>query len=934
MPAVQTLSDPLTVLPGSEAQAPVAAAHKPAQRWLTRVYWALIALSLFLAGVYAVSTWNNQRQILLGSLDTSSSFLVSATQSYLRSFAAVARVAASDLRANPDLLQRPEALQILLERDLALLPDANALSVIGPDGRLLGSSLTGANLADADAAARLMQALKSGAKPPGDGLVVGRPIYCQRVQAWTIPMLYTVAASAQSPAFDLVLTISTEALLRHTMMGQFLPYPGTAAVLARQDGYVIARTPPPTNPRFYGQPQSGAFLTSLRQNPLVQHAHYSGNVSADGKTRIGTWQRLQTHPDLAVAVSVPAAVLTGQYLRTVWPPMLGLVVFLVLLSALYAYVHVQLGREASVDREQRERLRLQALSDPLTGVGNRTLLRQQLEAALADAWQHNGRFALLLLDLDGFKQVNDAYGHSAGDLLLREATQRLLRVLREHETLARMGGDEFAVLLVDPLGDVDQVEIAAQRLLHVLRTPFDLGTGRQATISGSVGAAIYPEDGADAESLLRRADLALYAAKAAGRDRYLRFAADFEREAQQRKELVDCVEKALREERMYLVYQPIVAIGGDPERPAVVGVEALLRLRHPERGEMPAAAFAAALDHGRLARPIGRFVFERALAQGAVWHTQGLALHIAVNVSAEHLLRPDFLDDLRQALAAHPAFPASSLMLEITESAPLRNLPQAREVLQACQDLGLMVALDDFGTGAASLTYLQQLPAQSIKIDQSFVRDMVNDPKDFAIVSAVVTAANLLGLEVIGEGAESLDHLSMLAAMGCTLAQGYAIARPLPAESIPAWVQTWHRPQAHLRAAAFPKEVEAAQQRRVERIQLALRGEAPFPDHVLDLAAENQCHLGLWLHGQGRLYYGRDPRYALLLEQHAHIHELAREAKAAFDSGRREHALQLGAELAALSERIMDGIRALSREAQRDAGRQTGLFTGLARDLP
>lgn len=933
MPAAPPLSDPLTVLPGGEMQAPAAAAHKPAQRWLTRVYWALIALSLLLAGAYAMSTWNGQRQILLNSLDTSSSFLVSATQSYLRSFAAVARVAASDLRANPDLLQRPQALQTLLERDLALLPDANALSVIGADGRLLGSSLTGANLADADAAARLMQALKSGAKPPADGLVVGRPIYCQRLQAWTIPMLYPVAATAQSPAFDLVLTISTEALLKHTMMGQFLPYPGTAAVLARQDGYVIARTPPPTNPRFYGQPQSGAFLTSLRQNPQAQHAHYSGNVTADGKTRIGTWQRLQTHPDLAAAVSVPAAVLTGQYLRTIWPPMLGLLVFLVVLSALYAYVHLQLRREASLDRAQRLQLQLQALSDPLTGVGNRALLWQQLESALRQASRSGGRFALLLLDLDGFKQVNDSYGHSAGDALLREATQRFWRVLLEHETLARMGGDEFAVLLLGTPRDVAETEAVAHKLLQVLRTPFDLGNGRQATLSGSIGAALYPEDGADAETLLRRADLALYAAKAAGRDRYLRFAPEFEREAQRRKEMVDWVEKALQDDRLYLVYQPIVAIGGDPERPAVVGVEALLRLRHPERGEMSAAAFAAALDHGRLARPIGRFVFERALAQGAAWHAQGLKLHIAVNVSAEHLLQPDFLADLRQALAAQPAFPASSLVLEVTESAPLRNLPQAREVLQACQDLGLMVALDDFGTGAASLTYLQQLPAQSIKIDQSFVRDMVNDPKDFAIVSAVVTAANLLGLEVIGEGAESLDHLAMLAAMGCTLAQGYAIARPLPADSIPAWVQTWQRPQVHLRAAAFPREVEAAQQRRVERIQLALRGQAPFPDHVLDLAAENQCHLGLWLHGQGRLYYGRDPRYSLLLEQHAHIHELARQAKAAFDAGQREHAQRLGAELAALSERIMEGIRALSREAQPDAARQSGLFTGLVRDL-
>ena len=237
-------------------------------------------------------------------------------------------------------------------------------------------------------------------------------------------------------------------------------------------------------------------------------------------------------------------------------------------------------------------------------------------------------------------------------------------------------------------------------------------------------------------------------------------------------------------------------------------------------------------------------------------------------------------------------------------------------VLQTCQDLGVLVALDDFGTGSASLTYLQQLPAQSIKIDQSFVRDMVNDPRDFAIVSAVVTAANLLGLEVIGEGAETLEHLSMLSAMHCTLAQGYAIARPLPADAVVTWVQTWVRPAANLRAVAFPHEVEVAQLRRVERLQQAVRGQAPFPDHVLDVAAENQCHLGLWLNGQGRLYYGRDPRYARLLEQHAEIHELARQAKAALDLGDLNAARRYGQDVADLSTIVLAGIRELGASAR------------------
>jgi len=888
-----------------------------AQRWIRRLYWTLFVVFIALALLYALTTWRAQRQILYGSLDTSSSFLASATQSYFQSFSSVLEATGSDLAEKTDLLQHPEVLQILLERRQALLPSALSLNILSADGQLLGSSLRSDKLPDLQHDPNLVQAFaRLRGLPNKKGLIIGRPIIGPMLGVWVIPLVREVPASARHSAFYVVAAVSTETFLRQTLANTALPYSGMAAVLARNDGYVLARWPSPKDILFFSRPQAGAFVASLSEHPSITSGHYSGLVQADGAMRIGSWQRLQTYADLAVAVSVPSGVLWGQYWRTVWPPLLGLVFFLLLLTVLYRYARGQIGRELALAQVQQQRLRTLAITDPLTAVGNRTLLRERLQLALESAWARESAFALLLLDLDGFKQVNDAYGHSAGDSLLRETAQRLQSILREGEVMARMGGDEFAVLLTDAFGGEAAADAAAQRILTALRQPFDLGVGRQASISVSVGCALYPQDGSDAETLLRRADLALYAAKSAGRDRSLRFKPDFELAAQKQKNLLESVEAALQQGRLSLSYQPIVSIGGDPSRPAVVGVEALLRLR-TERGEqMEAAQFSGALDHGRLARAIGRFVLDQALTQGAQWQAEGLELHIAVNISAEHLLAPEFLDDLKQALRNHPGFPASGLMLEVTESAPLRNLEQARQVLQACQDLGVSVALDDFGTGAASLTYLQQLPAQSIKIDQSFVRDMVNDPKDFAIVSAVVTAANLLGLEVIGEGAETLEHLSVLSAMNCTLAQGYAIARPLPAEAVATWVQTWVRPAANLRAAEFPHEVEVAQQRRVERLQLALRGEVPFPDHVLDVAAENQCHLGLWLNGQGRLYYGRDPRYALLLEQHAEIHELARQAKAALDVGDLARARQLGQDVAELSTIVLDGIRQLSARPQ------------------
>ncbi|MGC8508833.1 MAG: EAL domain-containing protein [Thiomonas sp.] len=920
MDSARTATEPDTLTLGMEGQTALPLfepaermADTPlAQRWIRRLYWTLFVVFIALALLYALTTWRTQRQILYGSLDTSSSFLVSATQSYFQSFSSVLEATGSDLADKSDLLQHPEVLQILLERRQALLPSALSLNIVSADGRLLGSSLRSDKLPDLQRFPDLVQAFaRMRALPQKKGLLVGRPIIGPMLGVWVIPLVREVPASARHPAFYVVAAVSTETFLRQTLANTALPYSGMAAVLARNDGYVLARWPSPKDKVFFSRPQVGAFTGSLSEHPASSSGHYSGLVQADGAMRIGSWQRLQTYPDLAVAVSVPSAVLWQQYWRTVWPPLLGLVFFLLLLTVLYRYARGQISRELMLAQVQQQRLRTLAITDPLTAVGNRALLRERLQLALESAWARDSEFALLLLDLDGFKQVNDAYGHSAGDSLLRETAQRLQAILREGEVMARMGGDEFAVLLTDAFGGAAAAEAAAQRILAALRQPFDLGVGRQASISVSVGCALYPQDGSDAETLLRRADLALYAAKSAGRDRYLRFHTDFELAAQRQKSLLESVDSALQQGRLSLSYQPIVSIGGDPSRPAVVGVEALLRLR-TERGEqVEAAKFSGALDHGRLARAIGRFVLDQALTQGAQWRAEGLELHIAVNISAEHLLAPEFLDDLHQALRNHPGYPASGLMIEVTESAPLRNLEQARQVLQACQDLGVSVALDDFGTGAASLTYLQQLPAQSIKIDQSFVRDMVNDPKDFAIVSAVVTAANLLGLEVIGEGAETLEHLSVLSAMNCTLAQGYAIARPLPADAVSTWVQTWVRPAANLRAVEFPHEVEVAQRRRVERLQQAVRGEVPFPDHVLDVAAENQCHLGLWLNGQGRLYYGRDPRYARLLEQHAEIHELARQAKAALDVGDLAAAKRFGQDVADLSAIVLQGIRQL-----------------------
>ncbi|WP_241806802.1 putative bifunctional diguanylate cyclase/phosphodiesterase, partial [Acidithiobacillus caldus] len=424
----------------------------------------------------------------------------------------------------------------------------------------------------------------------------------------------------------------------------------------------------------------------------------------------------------------------------------------------------------------------QATHDALTGLPNRTLFLDRLAHDRAQATRHERQLAVGILDLDGFKLVNDRFGHAAGDALLQEMAQRLQTKMRSGDTLARMGGDEFGLLLTD-ITQIDEVEHACARMLEALRTPFHLPGGEEVPLSASIGLTSYPLDDSSPADLLRHADLALYAAKAAGRDCFRWFDWPMDKRQEEAMEVRKMLENALDRGHLLLHYQPVVEIDNGP-----IGVEALLRLDHPERGLLSPAAFASALDAPRLARRIGCFVLASAFAQAQTWHRQGLPLRVSVNIGAHHLLDQRFLADLQAALDAHPDLPPSSVEIEITETAPLLDFAVAQDTLAACNRLGVRIALDDFGTGNASLTYLQKLPAQTIKIDQSFVRDIINDPKDYAIVTGVVASARLLGLEVIAEGVETTEHAVLLSHLRCHCLQGYAIARPMAPEAIPDWI--------------------------------------------------------------------------------------------------------------------------------------------------
>jgi len=430
--------------------------------------------------------------------------------------------------------------------------------------------------------------------------------------------------------------------------------------------------------------------------------------------------------------------------------------------------------------------------DPLTGVPNRRLLDDRLKHAIARAERSGQTLAVCMLDLDGFKPINDQFGHEAGDHLLVQIVSRLQSMLRKVDTVARLGGDEFVLLL----GDLES-DAVFERILDEVRKPVRL-RGEDVSVSASVGVTLYPEDHSDADTLLRHADQAMYLAKQRGRDCVQLFDAGVELSLQAKQELLRRLAQALEAREFVLHYQPKVdMLQGRP-----IGVEALVRWQHPGRGMLAPGEFLPTIEGSELEVELGEWVIRSALQQIDSWRALGLDLPVAVNVSARHLLRPGFVRSLRDALAQHPAIAPDRLEIEIIESTAITDMHSALEVLTACRALGVRLALDDFGTGYASLAYFRRLPVDLLKIDHSFVRDMLTDADDRAIVLSVVHLAQSFGREVIAEGVETMEHAQALIDIGCHLGQGFGIARPMPPTHIPGWM-SWYTASADTDAPSF-----------------------------------------------------------------------------------------------------------------------------------
>ena len=423
--------------------------------------------------------------------------------------------------------------------------------------------------------------------------------------------------------------------------------------------------------------------------------------------------------------------------------------------------------------------------DPLTGTPNRRLLADRLENSLGRARRNTKSVAIGYLDLDDFKSINDSHGHEQGDQLLLKVSQRLSGLMRSGDTLSRISGDDFVMLLNDLDQDHECVRIL-DRVLTTVSEPI-LINGTTHALTASIGVTIFPCDDTDADTLLRHANQAMINAKEAGRNRFHLYDPEYNRQVKAQRDALRRLTEALDRDELTLHYQPKVNM----LTREVVGAEALIRWQHPERGLLAPGEFLHLLDGVSLEISVGEWVIENALKQIAAWRSVGLLLAVSVNISPNHLRREDFVERLQAILARYPEVPPATLELEIVESSAIGDLARAARTMSACLELGVHFSLDDFGTGYSSLTHLRKLPVKTLKIDQSFVRDMLDDAEAFGIVENVVHLAKVFNRSVIAEGVETTEHSRLLILMDCHLAQGYGISRPLPPAHMIEWVASW-----------------------------------------------------------------------------------------------------------------------------------------------
>lgn len=592
------------------------------------------------------------------------------------------------------------------------------------------------------------------------------------------------------------------------------------------------------------------------------------------------------------------------------PVVLALVVVLLTLSY-FALRFFHLNRALTDQRSNFEKL---ASFDGLTGLPNRGLLADRLGHGLSQAKRKDQLLAICFLDLDGFKAVNDTLGHESGDALLREVARRLTAGLRAGDTVARFGGDEFILLLHD-IRDIEELDNALKRVLATISDPYLLA-GQSAQISTSIGVTVYPFDDADPDVLIRHADQAMYRAKQDGRNRYSMFDTDYANLKQDRFHLRERVKQALQQQELVLHYQPRVRL----REQGVDGVEALLRWQHPDQGLLLPGAFLPVIEHDELICMIGAWVLREALTQQQRWQAMGISLVVSVNVAARQFLDPRFMSLLEGLLAEFPDRKMGGLELEILESSHIEDTRRVVDVISRCHGLGVRFALDDFGTGYSSLSYLQRLPADTLKIDRSFVNAMLTSRSSLAIIEAVIGLADAFQCALVAEGIETMEQGELLVRLGCEGGQGFMIARPMPAEQIPGWLKNYRTPErwlswanARLGSQDFPLVLAEFEHRCWVKDLVGATTGKKLNTPIDAINDPTRCEFGRWLAHRGRNRYGKLRQMAEVDQVHLAVHDLGQVIYRHLAAGELEQAHHHAADLENMSDQLIEALGRLQR---------------------
>lgn len=570
--------------------------------------------------------------------------------------------------------------------------------------------------------------------------------------------------------------------------------------------------------------------------------------------------------------------------------------------------YVALFSDITTEKEREQALHRIAHYDLLTGLPNRALLRDRLHQAMAQSDRRGTIMVVVCLDLDNFKAINDEHGHEIGDEVLTTVAHRMKHVMRRDDSLARLGGDEFAAVLLD-FDEIDLSLPLIKQLLEAASSPVSI-RDFSLRLSVSAGIACYPQaEDIDADQILRQAAQALYQSKIGGKNRYHIYDSRLAVSMRGHHEDLERIRVALARNEFVLYYQPKMNMATG----AIVGAEALIRWRHPERGLLAPGAFLPVIEGHPLAIELDQWVIESALTQMQSWRAAGLDIPVSINISSHQLQQAEFATRLNAALAAHPSIDPARLEIEVLESGNLPDMAQVSQVIHSCGKLGVSFALDDFGTGYSSLAYLKRLPVDVLKIDQTFVRDMLADPEDLTIVEGMLGLASAFRRLAVAEGVETVEQGILLLRLGCQVAQGFFIARPMPAEEMPGWLASWTPDPRWTKTVALDASDRPLLYACAEHIAWVSAIEA-FLHHkrrVPPSLDPTQCRLGAWIAAENSATKGRLAVFPTVDSLHQRLHACGAEILSLQTDGRTAEAAGRLPNLHSLRDQLTGELRVL-----------------------